>query len=205
MPLEFSELFHKTALCSRTNLDVPGVYIWGFVYHKDENGIGGPVNFTGVGNPIADPAKHVFIPYYVGESSTSILSRLFDHIQPRKRDSSKKTRLTIDYIKDFFNDPNFPINSGLGNRNNGMSINASSFFSWIHCFFKLKACDFCDDVAGETADVAVGDAWLTPYDQDPLGNNILLVRNAEINAIVQTENFQPIAISDFIKSQISNA
>ena len=27
-------------------------------------------------------------------------------------------------------------------------------------FFKYKACDYCDDVAGETADITLGDAWL---------------------------------------------
>lgn len=134
MPLIFSELFHKTALCSQANLGVPGVYIWGFIYEKDRDKIGDPVNFSKIGSPIADPDKHVFIPYYVGESSSSILSRLFEHIQPQKSPSSKKTRLTIDYIKCFFNDVDFPINSGLylGIRNfHGMSVNSNRFYGWI--------------------------------------------------------------------------
>lgn len=46
--------------------------------------------------------------------------------------------------------------------------------------FKPKACDFCDDVVGETADVSVGDAWLPKYRNDPNGNSLIVVRNQVI-------------------------
>jgi hypothetical protein len=137
MQLNFSGLYHKSALDPAANngaiFKVPGVYIWGFVFYKNENGIGDPVDFTKE-KAIANPDEHVFIPYYVGESSSSISKRLFEHIQPRESPSSKRTRLTIDYIKVFFNDPEFPINSGsyLSRKNDkGMSVNAFRFFSWI--------------------------------------------------------------------------
>ncbi len=32
--------------------------------------------------------------------------------------------------------------------------------NWGYGLFKYKACDFCDDVMGETADITIGDAWL---------------------------------------------
>lgn len=49
--------------------------------------------------------------------------------------------------------------------------------NWGHGLFKLKGCEFCDDVLGETADFVVGDAWLPAYDSDPKGANVVVVRN----------------------------
>lgn len=137
MQIKFSELYHKSALTLPRNknlFNVPGVYIWGFVYEKRGEQIGDPLDFKGVDNPVADPEKHVFIPYYVGESESSILNRLNSHIKPRKGDSAKRTRLTIDYIKEFFKDFSFPINSKPPSGTafmNGMKINSFRFFSWV--------------------------------------------------------------------------
>lgn len=57
--------------------------------------------------------------------------------------------------------------------------------NWDGGYFRLQACDFCDDVVGETADVAFGDAWLSAYDKDHRGTSIALVRHPEITAIMQ--------------------
>jgi len=43
--------------------------------------------------------------------------------------------------------------------------------------FKPKACDFCDDVVGELADVSIGDAWLRDFRNDPNGTSLVIVRN----------------------------
>lgn len=51
-------------------------------------------------------------------------------------------------------------------------------------FFKPKACDYCDDVVAETADVSFGDAWLPQYRNDPKGTSLIIVRNAKINQIL---------------------
>lgn len=58
--------------------------------------------------------------------------------------------------------------------------------NWGHGFFKLKACEFCDDVMAETADAVVGDAWLPSYDADPRGANVLIVRNPDLLDLVET-------------------
>lgn len=50
----------------------------------------------------------------------------------------------------------------------------------------LKACDFCDDVVGETADITVGDAWLPRFEIDRHGNNMLIVRNPDISSMLST-------------------
>ena len=47
-----------------------------------------------------------------------------------------------------------------------------------------NACNFCDDVVGETADITLGDAWLPRYETDNKGNNLIIVRNYLINELL---------------------
>ncbi len=63
---------------------------------------------------------------------------------------------------------------------------ASDFYgyNWGYGFFKYKACDYCDDVVSETADVSVGDAWLPEYVTDSGGTNVIIIRNPVIKKIV---------------------
>lgn len=55
---------------------------------------------------------------------------------------------------------------------------------WGQGLFKVRASDFTDDVMNETADITLGDAWLPEYTQDSQGNNIVIVRNPEINELI---------------------
>jgi coenzyme F420-reducing hydrogenase beta subunit len=57
--------------------------------------------------------------------------------------------------------------------------------NWGHGFFKYEACDYCDDVLGETADLTVGDAWLPEYVEDSAGTNVVVVRTPELASIVE--------------------
>lgn len=57
--------------------------------------------------------------------------------------------------------------------------------TWGHGFFKYNACDFCDDVVAETADITIGDAWLPDYVEDYLGTNIIISRNKNISQIIE--------------------
>lgn len=56
---------------------------------------------------------------------------------------------------------------------------------WGAGFFQNPACDWCDDVVGETADVSFGDAWVEPYSSDGRGTNVMIVRSKEIAATVE--------------------
>ncbi|GGD03472.1 Coenzyme F420 hydrogenase/dehydrogenase, beta subunit C-terminal domain [Hyunsoonleella pacifica] len=51
--------------------------------------------------------------------------------------------------------------------------------------FKPKACDYCDDVVGELADVSIGDAWLRDYRNDPEGTSLIIVRNKKILTLLE--------------------
>jgi coenzyme F420 hydrogenase subunit beta len=51
-------------------------------------------------------------------------------------------------------------------------------------FFKYKACDYCDDVVAETADVSFGDAWLPQYLDR--GTSLIIVRQRWIQQILES-------------------
>lgn len=56
---------------------------------------------------------------------------------------------------------------------------------WGAGFFQNSACNFCDDVAAETADVAFGDAWVEPYASDGRGTNVAVVRSQAVAALIR--------------------
>jgi coenzyme F420-reducing hydrogenase beta subunit len=56
---------------------------------------------------------------------------------------------------------------------------------WGAGFFQNSACNFCDDVVAETADIAFGDAWVEPHSSDPDGTNVVIVRKPEPGRIVR--------------------
>ncbi|MCB5200672.1 polysaccharide pyruvyl transferase family protein [Loktanella sp. TSTF-M6] len=79
--------------------------------------------------------------------------------------------------------------------------------SWGHNFFQPNACNYCDDVFAETADVVLGDAWLPKYSADWRGTNVVIARNQDIIDILEEGNksdaitIENISLSDAIKSQ----
>jgi coenzyme F420-reducing hydrogenase beta subunit len=81
---------------------------------------------------------------------------------------------------------------------------------WGMGFFKYKACDYCDDISAETADFSVGDAWLPKYRSDYQGTNILIVRNEEIQSIVDEGvksgalHMEAVGLDDILRSQGAN-
>lgn len=55
---------------------------------------------------------------------------------------------------------------------------------WGAGFFMNSACNFCDDVVGETADISFGDAWVEPYTSDGMGTNVVIIRSSLIRHMV---------------------
>jgi len=55
---------------------------------------------------------------------------------------------------------------------------------WGAGHFMNSACNFCDDVVAETADIAFGDAWVEPYSSDGKGTNVVIVRSPLIQNLV---------------------
>ena len=55
---------------------------------------------------------------------------------------------------------------------------------WGAGFYMNSACNFCDDVVAETADIAFGDAWVEPYSSDGRGTNVVIVRSPVVQQLV---------------------
>lgn len=55
---------------------------------------------------------------------------------------------------------------------------------WGAGFFMNSACNFCDDVLAETADIAFGDAWVEPHSSDWRGTNVVVIRSAQLTRII---------------------
>jgi coenzyme F420-reducing hydrogenase beta subunit len=56
---------------------------------------------------------------------------------------------------------------------------------WGAGFFQNPACDACDDVVAETADVSFGDAWVEPYASDGRGTNVVVVRSPAVRRLIE--------------------
>lgn len=78
---------------------------------------------------------------------------------------------------------------------------------WGSGMFKCNACDFCDDVTTELADVSLGDAWLPPYNQDGKGTNVIVTRSQLADDLIQDGiekkelSIKPLAFDTFLASQ----
>lgn len=55
---------------------------------------------------------------------------------------------------------------------------------WGHDCFKLNACNYCDDIAAEVADVTLGDAVAEPYCYGSAGANFAIVRSEMIRDLL---------------------
>ncbi|WP_299361562.1 Coenzyme F420 hydrogenase/dehydrogenase, beta subunit C-terminal domain [uncultured Paracoccus sp.] len=56
---------------------------------------------------------------------------------------------------------------------------------WGAGYFQNSACNWCDDVVAETADISFGDAWVEPYSSDGRGTNVVVVRTPLMRELVQ--------------------
>ena len=56
--------------------------------------------------------------------------------------------------------------------------------NWAFGAFQPAACNYCDDVFAETADVVFGDAWLPRYTDDWRGTNVVVTRSPEADRIL---------------------
>jgi len=57
--------------------------------------------------------------------------------------------------------------------------------AWGWRYFQANACNYCEDVFAEVADVVLMDAWLPEYTEDPRGHSIALIRNPRVEELVR--------------------
>lgn len=56
--------------------------------------------------------------------------------------------------------------------------------NWGHGAMQPEACNFCDDIFAETADITFGDAWLPTYAEEWRGTNVVVSRNKELDRMM---------------------
>lgn len=78
---------------------------------------------------------------------------------------------------------------------------------WGYSGFQPNACNYCDDLFSETADVVFADAWLNEFIEDWSGTNLVISRNKQLTAIFDSGlnkkeiNAKNVTVNDAIKSQ----
>lgn len=79
--------------------------------------------------------------------------------------------------------------------------------AWVNRWFTPNACNYCDDVFAELADVTLMDAWLPEYSKDSKGTNLVIVRSPEVMTLIQEGmekgeiNANKISVEKVIQSQ----
>lgn len=63
-------------------------------------------------------------------------------------------------------------------------LNSKIGANWGMGYFKPEACEYCDDVLAETADIAAMDAWLPRYVKDGAGWSLLVARSRSMQDLV---------------------
>lgn len=64
-------------------------------------------------------------------------------------------------------------------------LNSKIGANWGMGYFKPEACEYCDDVVAETADIAGMDAWLPQYVKDGAGWSLVVVRHPALQTLMQ--------------------
>lgn len=81
---------------------------------------------------------------------------------------------------------------------------------WGTGLFKPKACDYCEDLCAENADISLGDAWIQPYIKNPDGHNIIISRSVKARDLLKKGieenlvNYKEITESQVCQSQQGN-
>jgi coenzyme F420 hydrogenase subunit beta len=79
--------------------------------------------------------------------------------------------------------------------------------NWAMGLFKPRACDFCDDVFAETADISAMDAWLDRYVCDGKGTSLVITRTSELQTMLESGKaagslqLESVSESDVVESQ----
>ncbi len=87
-----------------------------------------------------------------------------------------------------------------------VSFNKISNF-WVDGYFQVNACNFCEDVFAEVADICFMDAWLPEYVRDPLGHSLLVVRSPMLLELLREGaaygdcHLEPLPINKVFESQ----
>lgn len=125
------------------------------------------------------------VPFLVGIICGGLKSSFFSDYLAQKSGISGEYSKQQYRIKDY--------NSTAGDYSFGAYDNDREFHQlkmrtvgdmWGSGLFKNNACDFCDDVTTELADISLGDAWLNPYNKDGRGTSVIVTRSSLADKLI---------------------
>ena len=149
------------------------------------------------------------IPFLIGIICGGVKSRFFTEYLASKLDVMSNEINSPQFrqkdLKSSANDYSFACTNDHGERKSIKMRTVGDM--WGTGLFKANACDFCDDVTTELADISLGDAWLPPYYLDGKGTNVvvtrsLLAENLIIEGLKSNELFlEKLSLETFVASQ----
>jgi coenzyme F420-reducing hydrogenase beta subunit len=160
-----------------------------------------------------DPVLAERISYTVGLFCGHLKSKHYSAYLARSCGVHEKDIQTVDFRKKIEGMPSSRYAFEVVTRNKDTShskqIMMQDVFagSWSNNLFMLDACECCDDIMAETADIAVGDAWLPEYTKDYRGTSIVICRNEKMLSVLQEGIekqdvlLQKVSVEKVIKSQ----
>ena len=140
------------------------------------------------------------IVFTIGIICGGIKSRFFTEYLAGKagveRNNIVSPEFRIKDIKSTANDYYFGCKDNTNKQNHTIKM-LSMGDMWGTGLFKANACDFCDDVTTELADISLGDAWLEPYIKDGKGTNVIVTRSKLAqNIILQGLNNNQLSVEN---------
>jgi len=91
-----------------------------------------------------------------------------------------------------------------GNEGVPLTYHELPFHLWHYQYFMQNACNFCDDVFGEVADINFMDAWLPEYIDDYRGTSLAIVRTSTVQKLLKSSkelDLDTIDVQRVVKSQ----
>lgn len=135
-----------------------------------------------------EPALKNKIPFLVGIICGGVKSRFFTEYLANKvgveKHNIQNPQFRIKDIQSTASDYSYGCNDTSDNQNRLIKMKVVGDM-WGTGMFKANACDFCDDVTTELADISLGDAWLQPYNNDGHGTNVVVTRSAIADKLIQ--------------------
>lgn len=161
----------------------------------------------------SDPALKEKILFLVGIICGGIKSRFFAEYLAEKSGVPKLLYVNPEFrIKDASSSAG-DYSFGCKNKTNNVQRTVkmrSVGDMWGTGLFKANACDFCDDVTTELADISLGDAWIPPFNTDGRGTSVVVTRSNLAETLIQEGlasgkiEMQKIDVDRFMSSQKSS-
>ena len=153
------------------------------------------------------------IKFFIGIFCGHLKSAAFAELLGWQQGVSPKNLVDIDFrVKTLGVDAsNYSIKAEAKNKFSATAKNSELYGTdWGLGLFKPKACEWCDDISAETADIVLGDAWLPEYTSDSMGTNVIIVRNSIIGKMIADAEsagkltIDPLTVDKIIQSQAAN-